>query len=130
MITDAQGTKDGRGAVTGAATGAGLSGFAGAMGSGLVAWLISGGSEDGRTAGPDEMVSHLQGFLDDEREALEGQFDTLSSAPGDPICMTLGATLLEGHSILCARIGPSVLLGVVEGDATKATLAAWRAALR
>lgn len=113
-----------------AATGAGLSGFAGAMGSGLVAWLIAGGSEDGRTAGPDEMVSHLQGFLDDEREALEGQFDTLSSAPGDPICMTLGATLLEGHSILCARIGPSVLLGVVEGDATKATLAAWRAALR
>ncbi len=113
-----------------AATGAGLSGFAAAMGPGLVAWLIAGGSEDGRTAGPDEMVSHLQGFLDDEGEALESQLDTLSAAPGDPICMMLGATLLEGHSILCARIGPSVLLGVVEGDATKATLAAWRAALR
>jgi hypothetical protein len=113
-----------------ASTGSGLSGFASAMGPSLIAWLIAGGAEDGRTDGPDEMVSHLQGFLDDERQALEEQFDILSLAPGDPICMTLGATLVEGHSIVCARIGPAILLGVIEGDATTATLGAWRSALR
>ncbi len=113
-----------------AATGQGLSGFAAAMGPSLIAWLISGGVEDGRTDGPEEMVSHLLGFLGDERDALERQFDALSIQPGDPICMTLGATLVEGHSIVCARIGPAVLLGVVEGDATTATLGAWKAALR
>lgn len=113
-----------------AATGAGLSGFAAAMGPSLIAWLIAGGAEDGRTDGPEEMVSHLQGFLVDEGESLERQFDVLSTTAGDPICMTLGATLVEGHSILCARIGSAILLGVVEGDATRATLAAWRAALR
>lgn len=113
-----------------AATGLGLSGFAAAMGASLIAWLISGGAEDGRTAGPEEMVSHLQGFLADERDALERQFDALSNQAGDPICMILGATLVEGHSIVGARIGPSVLLGVVEGDATTATLGAWKAALR
>lgn len=113
-----------------AATGLGLSGFAAAMGASLIAWLISGGAEDGRTAGPEEMVSHLQGFLADERDAMERQFDALSNQAGDPICMILGATLVEGHSIVGARIGPSVLLGVVEGDATTATLGAWKAALR
>lgn len=112
------------------ASGSGLSGFAGAMGPSLVAWLIAGGAEDGQTAGPEEMVSHLQGFLDDERPSLERQFDNLSTLPDDPICMTLGATLVEGHSIVCARIGPAILLGVVEGDATTATLGAWRSALR
>lgn len=112
------------------ASGAGLSGFAAAMGSSLIAWLIDGGAEDGRTDGPEEMVSHLQGFVADEREALERQFDILSAEPGDPICMTLGATLVERHSIVCARIGAAILLGVVEGDATTATLGAWRAALR
>lgn len=112
-----------------AASGTGLSGFAGAMGPSLVAWLIAGGAEDGRTDGPEEMVSHLQGFLDEEQEPLERQFDLLSPVPGDPICMTLGATLVEGHSIVCARIGAAILLGVVEGDATAATLGAWKAAL-
>jgi hypothetical protein len=112
------------------ATGSGLSGFAAAMGASLIAWLISGGAEDGLTAGPEEMVSHLLGFLDDERTSIEGQFDILSITPGDPICMTLGATLVEGHSIVCARIGPAVLLGVVEGDATTALLGAWKTALR
>jgi hypothetical protein len=111
-------------------TGSGLSGFAAAMSQSLIAWLISGGVEDGRTAGPDEMVSHLQRFLDDERPSLERQFDMLSMTPDDPICMTLGATLVEGHSIVCARIGPAVLLGVVEGDATTALLGAWKATLR
>lgn len=113
-----------------AATGLGLSGFAAAMGPSLIAWLIAGGAEDGQTDGPEEMVSHLQGFLADERDSLERQFDVLSNAPGDPICMTLGATLVEGHNIVCARIGPAILLGVVEGDATTATLGAWKAALR
>lgn len=112
------------------ATGSGLSGFAEAMGTPLVAWLIVGGAEDGQTAGPEEMVSHLQGFLDDERPSLDHQFDILSTTPGDPICMTLGATLVDGHSIVCARIGPAILLGVVEGDATTTTLGAWKAALR
>ena len=113
-----------------AVTGSGLTGFAAAVGPSLIAWLIAGGAEDGVTDGPEEMVSHLQGFLGDEREALERQFDILSSKPGDPICMILGATLVEGHSIVCARIGPALLLGVVEGDATTATLGAWKAALR
>ncbi len=108
----------------------GLSGFAAAMGPALVAWLIAGGAEDGRTDGPEEMVSHLQGFLDDERDALERQFDILSATPGEAICMILGATLVEGHSIVGARLGPAILLGVIEGDATTATLAAWKAALR
>lgn len=108
----------------------GLSGFASAVGPALVAWLIDGGAEAGRTDGPEEMVSHLQGFLADERDSLERQFDSLSAAPGDAICMILGAMLVEGHSIVGARIGPSILLGVIEGDATTATLGAWRAALR
>lgn len=107
----------------------GLSGFASALGPALVAWLINGGSEDGRTDGPEEMVSHLDGFLGDERESLERQFDVLSATPGDPICMILGATLVEGHSIVAARVGAAILLGVIEGDATTATLGAWRAAL-
>lgn len=112
------------------ASGTGLSAFAGAMGPALIAWLIEGGADDGRTDGPEEMVTHLQGFLGDERGSLEGQFDSLSAMPGDPICMMLGATLVEGHSIVCARIGTAILLGVVEGDATTAILGAWRAALR
>lgn len=111
------------------AEGGGLSGFAAALGPSLIAWLIKGGSEDGRTEGPEEMVSHLDGFLGEEQSSLERQFDVLSAAPGDPICMTLGATLVEGHSIVAARIGASILLGVIEGDATTAALAAWRAAL-
>jgi len=111
-------------------SGSGFQGFAAAMGPSLIAWLIDGGAEDGRSDGPDEMVSHLQGFLADERDSLERQFDLLSALPGDPICMILGATLVEGHSIIGARLGPAVLLGVVEGDATTAVLGAWRAALR
>ncbi|MES2550795.1 MAG: hypothetical protein V4630_14045 [Pseudomonadota bacterium] len=111
-------------------SGFGFQGFAAAMGPSLIAWLIDGGAENGRSDGPDEMVSHLQGFLADERDSLERQFDLLSALPGDPICMILGATLVEGHSIIGARLGPAILLGVVEGDATTAVLGAWRAALR
>lgn len=109
-----------------AAPGAGLAGLAEAVGAGLQAWLILGGAEDGRSSGPDEMVSHLQGFLDDEREAVDRQLDLLSPEPGAPVCVMLGATLIEGHSILVARLGGGLLLGIVEGEGTGAALAAWR----
>lgn len=113
----------------GAAFGAGLAGFSEAVGPGLQAWLAVGGTDDGRSSGPDEMVSHLQGFLDDEREAVDGQLDLLASEPGAPVCVMLGATLIEGHSILVARLGGGLLLGVVEGEGTGAVLAAWRTVL-
>lgn len=108
---------------------AGLAGFAETVGPGLLAWLAAGGAEDGRSSGPEEMVSHLQGFLDDEREAVEHQLDLLATEPGAPICVMLGATLIEGHSILVARLGGGLLLGVVEGEGTGAALAAWRGLL-
>lgn len=104
----------------------GLAAFAQAFGPDLVAWLIVGDAEGGRSSGPDEMVSHLQSFLEDERKAVDQQLDILSDSPGAAACLMLGATLIEGHSIVCARLGPDMLLGVVEGDATGAALAAWR----
>lgn len=106
-----------------------LAAFAAAVGSELVAWQIVGGGDAGKSNGPDEMVSHLSGFLDDEREAVERQLDILSAAPDGAIAVMLGATLIEGHSILCVRLNGGILLGVVEGDGTKATLAAWRSLL-
>jgi len=111
------------------ATGALLGRLARGVGPTLMAWLIVGGEEDGSTDGPEEMVSHLQGFLADEGEALTHQLDQITTAPGEPICIVLGATLAEGHSILCARSGEGLLLGVIEGDATQTLLRAWAAAL-
>jgi hypothetical protein len=105
-----------------------LSNFAALAGPALMAWLIQGGEEDGQSTGPEEMVSHLQGFLEDEREAVLHQLDLLSDTPGDPVCLMLGMTLIEGHSIVCARSGESLMLGVVEGDGTQAVLSAWRGA--
>lgn len=96
-----------------------------AMGPTLTAWLILGGEDDGRSEGPDEMVSHLRGFLQDEAEAILHQLDLVSNLPGAPVCSILGAALIEGHSVLCARSGQSLLLGVAEGDATAPLLAAW-----
>lgn len=104
-----------------------LTAFAAAMGEGMMAWLIVGGSADGATFGPDEMVSHLSGFLDDEGEALDRQLDQLSDAPEGPVCLVLGAALSEGHSLLVARAEGGVLLGVTEGDATLPVLRAWNA---
>lgn len=105
---------------------AGLLGrLAGGMGPSLVAWLIIGGSEDGATEGPDEMVSHLRGFLEDEGDAVLRQLDLVSDHPRSPVCMILGATLVEGHSLLCARAGKAILLGVIEGDATPMLVRAW-----
>ncbi len=95
------------------------------IGADLMAWLIVGGESDGATDGPEEMVSHLQGFLADEGEALAAQFDQLSTEAGKDMCIVLGASLDTGHSILCARSGPGVLLGVIEGDATQTVLRAW-----
>lgn len=104
-----------------------LTAFAAAMGEGMMAWLIVGGSADGATFGPDEMVSHLSGFLGDEGDALDRQLDQLSDAPEGPVCLVLGAALSEGHSLLVARAEGGVLLGVTEGDATLPVLRAWNA---
>ena len=109
--------------------GAFLGAFARAFGAELVAWLIVGGEEDSATDGPDEMVSHLQGFLADEDDALNQQLDAVSTGAENPVCIMLGATLIEGHSILCARMGSGILLGVIEGDAAKTVLRAWASAL-
>ena len=116
-----------RGAGSGPA--AGLAGLAEAVGPGFLAWLITGSEDDGRSSGPDEMVSHLQGFLDDEGEAVDRQLDVLSPEPGAPVCVLLGASLIEGHSILVARLRGGLLLGVVEGDGIGAALVAWRGVL-
>ncbi len=106
-----------------------LSYFAQATGSVLISWLVVGGQDDGRTEGPEEMVSHLQGFLGDEAPDLGAQLDLISSPPGKPVCIVLGATLVEGHSVICARYEAGVLIGVIEGDATQSILRAWSASL-
>ena len=111
-------------------TGKSVGDFADGIGPALMAWLILGGDDDGRNAGPEEMVSHLQGFLDDETGAVVHQLDLLSAEPGDPICLMLGATLIEGHSIVCARVTDALLLGVIEGDGAPSALAAWNSLLR
>jgi hypothetical protein len=111
-------------------SGKGIRDFADGVGPTLIAWLVRGGDEDGATFGPEEMVSHLQGFLDDETGAVVHQLDLLSAEPGDPICLMLGATLIEGHSIVCARVSDALLLGVIEGDGAPSALAAWNALLR
>ena len=98
------------------------------VGPSLTAWLISGGDDDGLSEGPEEMVSHLQGLLEDENEALSRQLDMVSMVPAGPVCIVLGATLTDGHSILCARSGDGMLLGVIEGDITQTLLRAWNAA--
>jgi hypothetical protein len=103
--------------------------FAKGIGPALTAWLILGGEDSGQSDGPEEMVSHLQGFLDDEHDSVLRQLDLMSMHPGDPICLMLGATLIEGHSILCARLQDAMLLGVIEGDGMPAALAAWNALL-
>lgn len=94
----------------------------------LVAWLIRGGDSDGRTDGAEEMVTHLQGFLDDEAEALQHQLDVVAGQPGASVCIVLGATLVEGHSLLCARSGDGLLLGVIDGDVSQTLAAAWAGA--
>ncbi|NHB75918.1 hypothetical protein [Rhodobacter calidifons] len=110
-------------------SGASIEVFAQAIGPSLIAWLIRGGAGDAARAGPEDMVSHLQGFLDEEADAVIRQLDLVSAAPGDPACLLLGVTLIEGHSILCARLEDRLLLGVIEGDGAQAVLTAWRGLL-
>lgn len=98
------------------------------MGSALAAWLIVGGSADGRTGGAEEMVAHLSGWLEDEAEGVSRQLDMASMVSAGPVCIVLGATLVDGHSILCARADGGILLGVIEGDASHSLLKAWNAA--
>lgn len=102
-----------------------LANFAAAMGDGLMAWLVAGGESDGKTFGDDDMVSHLSGFLDDEAEALGHQLDQVSEVPGAPVCLVLGAALVEGANLLVARAEGGLLLGVTAGDATSPVLRAW-----
>ena len=106
-----------------------LATFAQGFGPELLAWLIDGGDADGQSSGAEELVSHLRGFLDDERASVDHQLDAVASAPGGPVCLMLGASLIDGHSILCARMQGGLLLGVIEGEGTRAALAAWRRAL-
>lgn len=115
------------GIVEGAST---IGRFARANGPVLMAWMILGGEEDGVFEGPEEMVEHLKGFLDDEIRDLTSQLDRLSTTPGEPICLGLGASLSEGHTLLCARAEGSVLLGLAEGDCTQTLMQAWVSALR
>ncbi len=100
--------------------------FATGIGPVLVAWLSRGGQDDGRSEGPEEMVSHLRDFLDDEHAAVIGQLDLMSAQEGDPVCLMLGVTLIDGHSLVCARLHGTVLLGVIEGGGSQAALSAWR----
>lgn len=102
--------------------------FARANGQALMAWMIAGGEEDGASHGPEEMISHLLSFLDGEGEALSQQLDRISTTPGDPICIALGANLGAGNGILCARVGGSFLLALIDGDSTQTMLRAWTAA--
>lgn len=106
-----------------------LAAFAQGFGPELLAWLIVGGDADGQSDGAEEMVSHLRGFLDDELSSLDRQLDALSGVPGGAVCVMLGASLIEGHSILCARMQGGLLLGVIEGEGTRAALRAWRRAM-
>ena len=100
--------------------------FAAGIGPVLVAWLVLGGEDDGQSDGPEEMVSHLRGFLDGEHVAVTGQLDQMADRPGDPICLMLGVTLVDGHSLVCARLQEALFLGVIEGDGSQAALSAWR----
>ncbi|NJM84274.1 MAG: hypothetical protein HC844_19130 [Tabrizicola sp.] len=94
----------------------------------LVAWIARAPETEDRLFGPEEMVSHLAEFLDDEGEALVEQMDKLSPGKADPLCHVLGATMVEGHCVISLRADGAVLLGVIEGDATAGLLQAWNAA--
>jgi hypothetical protein len=109
----------------GAMGGPDLASFARSFGPTLMAWLIQGGADDGASDGAEEMVSHLGGFLGDEASDLGKQLDLLAGQPGGPICIVLGAALVAGNSILCARKDGGMLLGLVDGDATRALMRAW-----
>jgi len=111
-----------------------LAQFSAQSGAGLIAWLIhsdAGVAHTGPTqAGPEDMVAHLRGFLDDEHPALMAQLDRVARNPDDPVCLVLAADLQQGHSLLCVRAEGGVLLGVIAGEAAGSVLQAWNAARR
>ncbi len=100
----------------------------GHIGDGLVAWTIRQANTDDRSAGPEEMITPLRNFLDEDFETLNAQLDRLSPAPADPVCTVLGADLVGSHNLLCVREDGAVLIGVMDGDSTSPVLAAWNAA--
>ena len=99
--------------------------FARANGPVLMAWLITGGEDDGLSEGTEEMVEHLKAFLEDEIKDLGVQLDRIAPAPGAPVCIALGAGLSQGHSIICAKSQDGLLLGLAEGDCTQTLMSAW-----
>ncbi len=99
--------------------------FVAAMGDAMLSWVIRGGDADGTSGGADEMVSHLQGFLDDEAEAILRQLDLVSNLPGSPACLILGSALIDGQGVLCARSEGAVLLGLFDGNPVQHLIRAW-----
>jgi hypothetical protein len=95
------------------------------MGPTLMAWVIRGGEADGSTGGVEEMVSHLQGFLDDEVESLHRQLDLVSGQPGRPGCIVLGTAMIDGQGVLCARSDDAILLSLFDGSPAQSLLSAW-----
>jgi hypothetical protein len=71
------------------------------------------------------MVTHLQGFLDDETEGLHRQLDLITGVPGAAACAVLGTALIEGQGVLCARSGDAFLLALFDGSPSGALLQAW-----
>jgi hypothetical protein len=108
-----------------AAAAVSLSRFVRALGPTLMASVIRGGEADGVTEGEEEMVTHLQGFLDDEGDALQEQLDRVSGRPGRPACMVLGTALIDGNGVLCARSEDAILLALFEGSPSQDLLRAW-----
>jgi hypothetical protein len=106
-------------------TGRNLVRFAQALGPTLLSWVVRGGADDEATEGPEEMVTHLQGFLDDETEALHRQLDLITGVPGAAACAVLGTALIEGQGVLCARSGDAFLLALFDGSPSGALLQAW-----
>jgi hypothetical protein len=106
-------------------TGRNLARFAEALGPTLMAWVIRGGDADGSSGGIEEMVSHLQGFLDDELDALHRQLDLVSGQPGKPACIVLGTAMVEGQGVLCARSDDAILLALFDGSPAQTLLSAW-----
>jgi hypothetical protein len=109
-------------------TGRSLARFVDAFGPTLMAWVIRGGDADGSCGGVEEMVSHLQGFLDEEVEALHSQLDLVSGQPGRPACVVLGTALVEGQGVLCARSDAAIMLALFDGSPGLSLLNAWEAA--
>ena len=99
--------------------------FVHSLGPALMAWVIRGGEAEGSTDGAEEMVTHLQGFLDDEVDALQRQLDLVSGQPGAPACLVLGTEMIEGQGVLCARSGDEILLALFEGSPSHGLITAW-----